>query len=277
MRVITDENIFKSSYFKDICPGYEQFFEPEKLFSRLSDDPAEIQRRQDILHDLLDNHELFEDLCFLSDAVMQFKTSYDDMPNRDLGDFRLNLECFNDADGAVGLLDRFLKTADYAQQYSWLSDFADGVNKLKQTRSAEEMVANWEQIFIPEDHMHACDFGFTFDDILWPINYKLLAMRKQEYTKKNTSNRIEPVKIPMVNRMYATFSEILHNSSVSYRMEGDGQFRNTDNQALKLRDQFTFSTEGLGARMSINSAVHGFDEEFGKKMDSEYYGEKYVL
>jgi hypothetical protein len=162
MRILTDENIFKSSYFKNICPGYEQFFEPEKLFLRLTDDAAEIKRRQNILCDLIGNSELFEDLCFLSEAIMQFKTAFDDMPNHDLGDFRLNLERFNDADGAFGLLDKFLKAADYAEQYPWLNDLAKGVKALSEKRSIEMAVAAWEQAYIPEEHMRACDFGFFY-------------------------------------------------------------------------------------------------------------------
>ncbi len=197
MKIISDETIFKSSYFKNICPGYEQFFEPEKLFSRLTDDPLEIKRRQDILCDLFDNPVLFEDLCFFSEAIMQFKSAFDDMPNHDLGDFRLNLACFGDADGAVGLLDLFLQTAHFTQRYSWLSGFAKGVNKLNQTHCAEKLIARWKEIFVPEEHMHSCDFGFNFDDILWPVNYKLLAMRKEESTKKNTPYQIQQIKIPL--------------------------------------------------------------------------------
>ncbi len=277
MRIITDENIYKPSYFKNICPGYEQFFEPEKLFSRLTDEPAELKRRQIILRDLLENPELYENLRFLSEAIMQFKSAFDDMPNHDLGDFRLNLERFNDADGAVGLLDRLIKTAEYAEQYPWLNNFAQGVQKLTQKYSAEKLIAAWEQAFVPEMIMRACDFGFNFDDILWPVRYKLLAMHESEYTKKNTSYRAEQIKIPMINRVFGTLSGILENSSVSYRMEGDGQLRNTDNQALMRRDQYTFDAKALGARMKINSAANDYDPELGKKMDLEYYGESYSL
>ncbi|HPF55568.1 MAG TPA: hypothetical protein PLV03_03430 [Clostridiales bacterium] len=202
MRILTDENIFRSSYFKNICPCYEQFLEPEKLFSRLTDDPAEIKRRQDILRDLLDNSKLFGDLCSLSDTVKLYKATFDGMPDHDRGDFRLNLEYFDAACGVIELLDRFLKSAEYTGQYPWLVSFSKSVGELAQKYSAEKMIAAWKQTFVPEENMHACDFGFSLDDILWPKQYKLLSMRAQEYTRRNCSYRIEQIKIPFVDRAH---------------------------------------------------------------------------
>ena len=277
MRISADENIFKSSYFKSICPGYEQFFEPEKLFLRLTDDAVELKRRQRILHDLLKNPKLFEDLCFLSDSIIQLKSALNDMPGHDLGDFRLNLERFNDADGVVELIDRYLKTSEYAKQYPWLNNFAKGLVLLSEKRSIEKISADWKQIFYPEEHMHACDYGFNLDDILWPTQFKLLAMREQEYTKKKTVYKIEQIKMPAINRIHATLNSILNDSSISYRMEGDGLLKTNDNQALMRRDQYNYNEKSLGAIIKINSVIRDYDEEFGKIMDEEFYSKKYIL
>ncbi|HNX15111.1 MAG TPA: hypothetical protein PK854_04145 [Oscillospiraceae bacterium] len=274
MRILTDENIFKSSYFKNICPGYEQFFEPEKLFSRLTDDPAEIGRRQNILRDLLGNPMLFEDLCFISDAVMQFKSSFDELPNHDLGDFRLNLECFNDADGVVGLVDRFLKTAEYAKQYPWLNGFRDSVREIAQRHSAQKMIAAWEQAFVPEIVMHACDFGFNFDDVLWPVKYKLLAMREQEYSRKNTAYRTEPIKIPLIDRIQGTMTAARSGQLAPFLSDGNGH---PFHPGTPLNDVQTFGKDGLAERMKIDNAAHTMDADISNYADENKFGDAFLL
>ncbi|HOP12063.1 MAG TPA: hypothetical protein PK629_11285 [Oscillospiraceae bacterium] len=277
MRILTDKNIFRSSYFKNICPGYEQFFEPEKLFLRMTDEPVELKRRQDILRDLLKTPELFEDLRFISEAIMQFKSSFDDMPNHDCGDFRLNLEPFNDADGAISLLARFLKTTEYAEKFPWLKNFKAGVMTLSERHCVEKMITAWEQAFVPEEHMRACDFGFNLDDILWPTHYKLLAMREREYTKKNTPYKIEQIKMPLSNRMQATFKELDLNTTIVTRTEGIDQFQLNDNRFMARRENFIFSEEAMGNRSKVNSIMQNYDAEFGKIMDEEFYSKNYIL
>jgi len=278
MRILTDENIFKSSYFKNICPGYEQFFEPEKLFLRLTDDPAELKHRQNILRDLLKNSELFENLCFISEAIMQFKAAFEDMPNHDLGDFRLNLECFNDADGAVGLIGRFLKAADYANRYPWLSDFTRGIKAFSERRGAEKMIAAWEQIFIPEVHMHACDFGFNLDDILWPSNYKLLSMREQEYTKKNTPYKIEQVKMPFLDRLQGTMrnTTILERTGGNFSGGGGNPYYSSS-QGLMSGDALIFDEDATTERTKIKKGTNAVITDRTQFFDTDAVNEKYSL